>query len=525
MKLSRIMDALRKDGRDNPVAVPGAPDREISGVSASSRKVEPGFVFVAIPGTAADGHDFIPDAVSRGASAVILERAVELPPGVVAIRVKSSRRALAAVSACWFGDPSRSLKVVGITGTNGKTTVSYFLEAVLAAAGFSTGVVGTVNCRYNGQVFETGVTTPDSWELQEILACMRDAGVTHVVMEVSSHALVQDRVRRVSFDCALFTNLTQDHLDFHKDMESYGAAKALFFTDYAADNGEKAMYAVINRDDAFGDSLCRLARCKVVTTGLAGGRDIFGSDVAISPEGLSGRVRSPLGEVFIHSDMAGLHNFRNILSVAGAAHCLGIPPALVKKGIEGLSRVPGRLDRVKNDLCRNVFVDYAHSPDALMNVLSALRACGAGRIITVMGCGGDRDRKKRPLMGEAAARLSDLLVVTSDNPRSEDPDAIIAEILPGVTPLLPALSAEDLRAAEPAAGFFVEPAREKAIEAAVLASRPGDTLLIAGKGHENYQIIGKAKRHFDDREQAAAALALIAARQDGQCSSRPGRRP
>lgn len=509
MKSETLISGLYGDQAANPVILSGdlPKDAEITGIHYSSAGVSPGGIFVAIKGTRSDGHDYIADAVAHGAAAVVAERPVD-SAGVPLILVKDARRALARLAATFYGNPSESLTIIVVTGTNGKSTVSYFIESVLAAAGFSVGVIGTVNYRFAGRTEPSPMTTPDAADLQALLARMRDSGVTHVVMEVSSHALVQGRTLFCSIDVAVFTNLSQDHLDYHKDMEAYFSAKGILFTEYPFRNGDKTLVSVVNGDDPYGLRLCGAISTPLLRAGLADGADIRGVRVMADESGIRGDIETPAGTVRVNSPLVGMHNFYNAMSATGVGAALGITPSAISRGIADLAIVPGRLERVENDLGRHVFIDYAHTPDALEKVLTSLNGIKTGRIITVMGCGGDRDRAKRPLMGAVAALLSDLLVITSDNPRTEDPEAIMAQIIPGAALHKRELAGESLSGP----GFLAEPDRSRAIDLAVRASRAGDTILVAGKGHEDYQIIGTRKRHFDDRREAARALAELGGR-------------
>ncbi|MDI6795950.1 MAG: UDP-N-acetylmuramoyl-L-alanyl-D-glutamate--2,6-diaminopimelate ligase [Desulfatibacillaceae bacterium] len=509
MKLEKLLSALHQDNMQNPLRLVRVADPcvEIGAIRCNGGLVKPGDLFVAMRGEKADGHDFIAQAVERGAVAVVARKPVELPEAVSLIVAEDSRRALGALAACFFGNPWRSLKIVGITGTNAKTTVSFLVESVLANAGFSAGVIGTVNVRFCNRVLPSAMTTPESLELTALLHEMRSSGVTHVVMEVSSHALAQGRVRFVEFDAGVFTNLSQDHLDYHENLQDYFACKRKLFVDQPPNRSKGPMAAVINRDDPFGGQLCAQVMatpCEpVICTGFSPESQIRGVDVVAGVTGVSGTVLTPDGDFFVRSPLVGRHNFENILSAAGACLALGLGLEEIKKGLEALCCVPGRLERVESNSGRHIFVDYCHTPQAVEKVLEALKAISPGRLITVLGCGGDRDRTKRPLMGAAAAKVCDLLVVTSDNPRTENPQAIIEQILPGVVRHLEPFGHEGSK------GYLVEPDRAAAISLAVKASQPGDTLLIAGKGHEDYQIIGSTRRHFDDREEAKKALALV----------------
>jgi UDP-N-acetylmuramyl-tripeptide synthetase len=497
VRLSQLIAALA------PTAVAAPADPEIAGLHVDSRTVRPGGLFVAVRGLAADGHDFVADALARGAAAVVCERPVATGPAA-RILVADGRRALAALAARFYGDPSAAMTVVAVTGTNGKTTTTYLVEGILAAAGLPAGVIGTINTRFAGRTAPSPVTTPESLDLQRTLAEMRAAGIGHAVIEASSHAIALERIRGCWMDVAVFTNLTQDHLDFHGDMEAYGAVKRRLFTEHLA-AGPKAgrAAAVINTDHPAGRALADSLAGRVLRVGRGADTQVTGLDFRCDPLGIHGTIAHGAARIPVASGLIGRHNVENILCAAGAALALGIPAAAVAAGIEAVGRVPGRLDRVPDPAGRFVYVDYAHTPDALENALTALRAIGSGRLLLVFGCGGDRDRTKRPLMGAIAGRLSDVAVVTSDNPRSEDPHAVIAEILPG----LRASGRRELAAGRGSGGYLVVADRRRAIALAVGAARRGDMVLIAGKGHETYQIIGGKTLPFDDAEAAAAALA------------------
>jgi UDP-N-acetylmuramyl-tripeptide synthetase len=490
---------------------------QISSIHYDSRTVTAGGLFVAIRGLATDGHRFVQDAVDRGAAALICETPVPAPVPVV--QVANSRRALAEIAAAFFGRPSETLTVIAVTGTNGKTTVTYLIEGILRAAGLEAGVIGTVNYRYQDQIFDNPVTTPESLDLQRIMAQMRDAGVTHVVMEASSHALDLERVHACRLRLGVYTNITQDHLDYHLDMTAYQTAKALLFERYLRpENGPAGPHgrtqAVLNVDDAFGRTLYdRLPHAKLSCSAGAERRaDVRAVITKADATGFKGHLVTPAGPVELDSPLVGAYNLENILSAAGAAVALGIRPAAIAAGLAATHLIPGRLEAVPNTSGRQVYVDYAHTPDALDNVLRAVRPLTQGRIFCVFGCGGDRDTAKRPLMGEVAARRSDIVLVTSDNPRSEDPAAIIAQILPGVVKVLPkALSTAELGGEAPPRGYLVEADRRRAIELAIRTARPFDVVLIAGKGHETYQIVGDRILDFDDSEQARQVLAALEA--------------
>jgi UDP-N-acetylmuramyl-tripeptide synthetase len=399
--------------------------------------------------------------------------------------------------------------LVGVTGTNGKTTVTYLLEQILKQAGHRPGVVGTINYRFADQVFDNPVTTPESLELQGILRQMADAGTTHAVMEVSSHALDLHRVDGCRYDLGVFTNLTQDHLDLHGDMDRYWAAKRLLFTDFLkpADHAHPVR-AVVNADDPKGRELARTMGSAALRTATYGEGDVLPLAVIRDLTGIRGSIATPGGEIPLTSPLVGDFNLENILSAVGAALALNVESAAIAAGIEATPCVPGRLERVAGGGQRTVFVDYAHTPDALENAIRALRALTPGRLVTVFGCGGDRDSTKRPIMGEIAARLSDLAVVTSDNPRSEDPLTIIAHVEAGVKRTAARrFDADDLNPGWPRGAYLVVPDRQAAIATAIRIAGEDDAVLIAGKGHETYQILADGIIDFDDRQVARQALA------------------
>lgn len=509
MKMAQLLEAVRPLTPSGTFpaegALPGAP--EVSGLFYRAQEVTPGGLFVALKGFAADGHDFIPQALARGATAVVCERPVTAD--AVVIQVSDGRKALAALAAEYFGHPSRHMTVVGITGTSGKTTTSYLIESILKAAGHTVGVIGTVNYRYADTVCANPVTTPESLDLQRILADMRAAGITHVVMEISSHALDLQRVHACDVDMAVFTNLSQDHLDFHHDMQTYWTSKRqLFERVLPATTGKTRIRAVVNVDDPRGRELAKTLALRHLTTGQTQGADVRTEATQLDLNGIRAQIQTPHGELAIRSALVGRHNLENIRNAVGVALALDLPLTAIAAGIAALGNVPGRLERVADPAAhRFVYVDYAHKPDALEKTLQALRAVTSDRIICVFGCGGDRDRAKRPLMGAIAARLSDLTVVTSDNPRTEPPGQIIDQIVAGVRAEIEQYyTAESLKAGFQAKGYTVEPDRRRAIVMGIQASRPGDTVLIAGKGHEPYQIIGREKFPFDDRIEAKQAL-------------------
>lgn len=486
-------------------------DRSVSinALTCDSREVRPGSLFFALRGAQADGHRFIEQAAAAGAAAIILEDATFAPAGIPWARVADGRAAMGVVSALFNGDPTASKPLIGITGTNGKTTTTYLIEAILAAAGHPAAVLGTISYRFGTKTIQASHTTPESTELQSAFRQLAEAGAEAFVMEVSSHALEQKRVDGCLFNVGIFSNLTRDHLDYHGTMESYLEAKCRFFTELLRPSPAKPRRrAVINMDDPYGEEIARRSSCPVITFGIQGQCDVRPSDVTSSVDGICATMITPAGEFKFASHLLGRFNLSNILAAAAAGVALDLPLGAIKSGIENHTTVPGRMERVENRHGVTCLVDYAHTGDALENVLATLKEIAGGRIITLFGCGGDRDNGKRPIMGKIAASMSDLAIVTSDNPRTEDPFGILEQIKAGIIPLtLHEYRLDELTDAFEEKGFIIYEQRHEAIRLAINLARPGDIVLLAGKGHEDYQIIGKTKHHFDDREEAAAAFA------------------
>ncbi len=477
----------------------------VTDVAYHSQDVAPGSVFVALKGQRTDGHRFLAAALEKGARVIVSEQQLPPPPGVTVVRVPDARLALAHLSAAFYRHPSRELKLVGITGTNGKTTTTYLLEAIMNAAGHQAGVVGTVNYRVGKRSWPAAVTTPESLDLQRLLREMRRHGASHVFLEVSSHALDLKRVDCAAFAAAVFTNLSQDHLDYHREMDSYFAAKSRLFLDLLAHGNSPGGTAVLNLDDPRGEELHRWVSVPTITYGSHPRSQVRPLAKRFKRLGLEARFATPAGEVEIRSRLVGPFNLENILAATATALALGLTLDDIARGIAGLEGAPGRLERLGPPEGPAVFVDYAHTPAALASALKALSALDFSRLITVFGCGGDRDRSKRPLMGQAAAQASQLVVVTSDNPRSEDPLEIIKEIEAGLKAKnIPRVTAAAAKRGQ--TGYLVEPDRREAIRLAVKLAGPGDAILVAGKGHENYQIRGNERLHFDDREEVQEAL-------------------
>ena len=487
MNLTRLFEGqdVRIDGRDV----------EVSALAYDSRRVVSGSLFAAIPGAKSDGHDFVPKALAAGATSVLCEREIDTGSATRVIAA-DSRRALAIAAKRFHGEPAEKLTMVGVTGTNGKTTTSFLVAALLESAGLATGVVGTLGVRLGKTTIDTGLTTPESLELQQAFRSMRDQGAKAVSMEVSSHALAQGRVEGVAYDVGVFTNLTHDHLDFHGTIENYFAAKAELFRSHLKTAGR----AVINVDDGYGLRLAtelRKAGREVITVSPSGGpADLSAKDVRLALAGLRFTAQGAGKSLAVESPLVGRFNVENLLLAIGVGKALGIPDATTLAAIRNRGVVPGRLERAGSGPGPVVLVDYAHTPDALVKALATVRELTAGKLICVFGCGGDRDAKKRAPMGEAAGKGADFSIITNDNPRTEDPKAIARQIEEGMK--------------KSGGSYTVELDRAAAIELAIGKAANEDAVLIAGKGHENYQIVGAEKRDFDDRETAKAVLAKIA---------------
>lgn len=499
------------------VAHRGDLDRPVSGVEHDSRRVRRGEVFFALDGARARGLDFVPHALERGAAAVV---AGELVPaeltgeGRPAVAVEQVRRALALAACEAAGHPTRQVPTVGITGTNGKTTITFMLEQICRAAGLPAGVIGTINVRLGDRAKVSGFTTPEAPLLQALAGELVDEGAQILVMEVTSHGIAMYRSHGIGYRVVALTNLTQDHLDLHGTMEEYAGTKLRLFTDELAWSPEAV--AVINIDDPFGQRVALEARCPVIRVSAEGRAEaeVRATRPRLSLDGTEATFELPGREqIDVRCPLIGAHNLSNISVAVGIAHALDLPHEAVIAGLRRVRVVPGRLERVPDPRGTAVLVDYAHTPDALAQVTEALAAFTKGRVIVVFGCGGDRDRSKRPRMGEAAARGGDLVLVTSDNPRTEDPRSIIEMALPGVVSSgLAEVGLDGLARAE--RGYAVEPDRRTAIRAAVTAAGPDDVVLIAGKGHEPYQILGDRRIHFDDREEVREAIRAVVATEE-----------
>ncbi len=457
-------------------------DMEIGGVGYASNQVQAGELFAAVPGYATDGHKYIPDAIARGAAVILCER--DMPDSTPWVRVASTRAALAQLGANWYGHPAEAMQVIGVTGTNGKTSVTYLLKTLLETAlGAKVGLIGTICNLIGDEELPTERTTPESFALQGILAKMRDAGCTHVVMEVSSHALYLHRVDEIPFRVGAFTNLTEDHLDFHGTMENYRRAKALLFT--------RCEKGVFNLDDPTAEKMIADASCEIYTVGTTDKAQLVGENIELGADYVRLTLREGEETAQLRIGIPGRFTVSNALIAAGIARQLGISLDAAATALSGAKGVKGRIEVVPTPgRDYTVLIDYAHTPDGLENVLHSVRDFCRGRLIVVFGCGGDRDRAKRPIMGHIAETLADLVIVTSDNPRTEEPMAIIRDILTGMT-RKPAL---------------VEENRRRAIRQALRYAQKNDIVVLAGKGHETYQILGTEKTHLDEREEVASAL-------------------
>jgi UDP-N-acetylmuramoyl-L-alanyl-D-glutamate--2,6-diaminopimelate ligase len=498
VRLQELLDRI------DVVKTSGDLQSEVVSITEDSRAVGPGSVFVAIKGTQQDGHNFMNQAFAQGATAVVVEEGCftsapgEASPAVSAlIHVNNSRQALGLMASQLYGNPSRHLKLVGVTGTNGKTTVTHLAKSLLEAQSHQVGLLGTVGYVYGKERLEASHTTPAPVQLQEMLSEMVRAGTDVGVLEVSSHALALDRIAGCEFDIVVFTNLTQDHLDFHQTMERYFQSKLRLFTDYAV-GGQKSgsKRALVNADDPWAPLILQQCPIPVWTFGIHTKADIQAEAVQLGMDGTQFVVNSPLGHMTITSQLVGEHNVSNMLAAIGIGLEMGMSADLIEQALESVSNVPGRFERIQEGQDFTVVVDYAHTDDALQRLLEAAQTIKQGRIITVFGCGGDRDRGKRSKMGQVAVRHSDLVIVTSDNPRTEDPQTILSDIEKGIEVLPP----EERCVCQTISD------RAEAIQSAIEAASSRDLVLIAGKGHEDYQILGTQKVHFDDREEARKAI-------------------
>ena len=473
----------------------GDKDTVIRDIAHDSRKVGPGTLFVCMVGVHVDGHKFIPQAVEKGAVAILTEKEITAPAGAAVLRVENLTEALETMVPYFHDYPARRMRLIGITGTNGKTTTSYMTRAILRAAGHKVGLIGTIQIMIEDEVLPIHNTTPDVVELQHTLALMADRGMDYVVMEVSSHALDQNRVAGCEFDTAVFTNLTQDHLDYHKTLENYKLAKARLF-DLLSDrsNQKQNKTAVVNIDDGAGSTMLEHAACSHITYAIHKAADLQAQDIHVHAGGADFTIAGAFGTMPLQLKITGIFNVYNVMSAVGAALAEHIDPACIRQTLQEFRSVPGRFELVDEGQDFSVIVDYAHTPDGLENILHTARQIAKKRIITVFGCGGDRDRTKRPIMGHIAAELSDVVIATSDNPRTEDPEFILSQVEAGVRETLGSKQHEKITD------------RRTAIFRAVELAEPEDIVVIAGKGHEDYQILKDRTIHFDDKEVAREAI-------------------
>ena len=483
----RAKELIKRAGL-NPEII--SDDFEVKGISCNSKHILDNFVFVAVKGTHADGHNFIEEAIEKGAKAVVAHRGhpsqvclpgrgKSVPKSVSVILVEDTRKALASLAGEFYGNPSKKVKVIGITGTNGKTTVSYLVEALLKEAGFTPAVLGTINYRFKDREIPSWNTTPGVVELQAMLAEMSETGVDYAVMEVSSHALDQSRTEGINFHSAIFTNLTQDHLDYHGTIDNYFAVKALLFRHLSPQ-----AFAVINTDDEYGLRLKGLTPAKVITYGIKKDAFVTAKNIKFDMTHTEFTLELDKKLFDFKTPLIGRHNVYNALAALAWGVAAGLDFKVLESAIKKFGFVPGRLERINVNGSFNVFVDYAHTEDALYNVIVTLRELSQGRLIVVFGCGGERDRTKRPKMGKVVSELADYSIITSDNPRSEPPESIVEDIKTGIN--------KD--------NCCVVLDRREAIKRALSLAKPGDTVLLAGKGHENYQVLKDKILHFDDRE-------------------------
>lgn len=492
MELHQMLVVALAYGAQVQIASESLAEQELSGIAYDSRKVKPGYLFVAIPGQLTDGHKYIDQAVAQGAIAIVAEQQpANLAEHVALILTKDSRRLLGQLVATYYGHPEQELRIIGVTGTNGKTTTTHLLKYLLESSGRKTGLVGTINNKAGSKVLPSTHTTPESLELFELFAMMRAEGCTDVVMEVSSHALAQGRTSACNFAGAIFTNLSQDHLDYHGSLEEYKRCKTLLFSGLES-SPQAHKYAIINIDDPASAAFIEASDVPVYTYGEAVSASLRLLHYDTSVGGSSFTVSYQDRQYEVSVPLIGKFNIYNTLAVLACAVAEGINLDTACAMIAQAPQVPGRFELIEAGQSFSCVVDYAHTPDGLQNLLAAAQELKPRRIITVFGCGGNRDSGKRPIMGRIAGSMSDVAIVSTDNPRLEDPLAIIKQIEIGIS--------------EVATNYLVEPSRAKAIQLAVNMAEEGDMVVIAGKGHEDYQIIGNERQHFDDREEARQAI-------------------
>ncbi|MED4585993.1 UDP-N-acetylmuramoyl-L-alanyl-D-glutamate--2,6-diaminopimelate ligase [Brevibacillus choshinensis] len=476
-----------------PVTITGDDSMEITGLTADSRQVKPGYLFVCLTGYTVDGHSYAAQAVQKGAVAVLSEKDLDVPATIV--RVPDTRRAMAMLADRFYGSPTRELKLIGVTGTNGKTTTTHLIDKILRDQQKQTGLIGTIHMRIGEVTEDVKNTTPDALELQHSFRRMRDVETEYAIIEVSSHALEMGRVRGCNVHTAVFTNLTQDHLDYHKTMDNYRYAKSLLFSQLGNSyDPDRLKTAVLNADDEASELYATVTPARVITYGIDRAADVHATDIEITSKGTSFTVQTHVGNVRMNLKLMGKFNVYNALAATAVALAEGISLEAIKNSLEEVAGVNGRFESVDAGQPFAVLVDYSHTPDSLENALMTIKEFAKQRIFCIVGCGGDRDRTKRPIMAQIATKYADRSVLTSDNPRSEEPQAIINDMLAGLS----GVSQER---------FTAVTDRREAIKFAVSQAQPGDVILIAGKGHETYQIIKDQVLPFDDREVAREAIA------------------
>jgi UDP-N-acetylmuramoyl-L-alanyl-D-glutamate--2,6-diaminopimelate ligase len=472
MKLSDILSDL------HDIIVEGRDNIEITGIAYDSRMLAQGYVFVCIKGYKTDGHEYAGNALDMGACAIVTQKDVPVRKGITYVRVNDTRNALALMSAAYFGHPSRSLKLIGVTGTNGKTTTTYLVKSILDKGGKSTALLGTISNIICGQAIEAKRTTAESYDLEQMFSMMRNCRNEYCVMEVSSHSLVLNRVTGCRFNVGIFTNLTQDHLDFHENFDNYFNAKLKLF--------DQSKIASINKDDQYGREILSRISIPSVTYSILQNADVWADGIEVASSYSRFDIHYQGNSINIKLPLPGRFNIYNSLAAATACLIEDISLEVVKLGLEGVKSIPGRSELIDSRRGYTIIIDYAHTPDGLQNILTTAREYAKGRILTLFGCGGDRDRTKRPVMGEIAGRISHVCIITSDNPRSEDPMSIINEIIPGVK--------------KSGGNYEIIPDRREAIKAVLSIARDNDVVVIAGKGHETYQVLKDKSIHFDERE-------------------------
>jgi UDP-N-acetylmuramyl-tripeptide synthetase len=484
--------ALLKDKAE----ITGTIDKQIAAITPDSRQVTKGALFIALPGSKVDGHNYVELACRQGAIAVLVEKAVTVPADVTVIKVPDTRTAMKEIAPYFFDYPSRKMRLIGVTGTNGKTTTTYLVRSILLKAGFRVGLIGTIQSLIGDRVLPVKNTTPDVIDLQALLAQMAEEEIDYVVMEVSSHALALGRVTGTEFDIGIFTNMTRDHLDFHVTFDNYIEAKAMLFRSLADTNSTKTgKVAIVNVDDPAATKILAASKCRQLTYGIQQAADLKAEDIKVEASGAAFTVNGPFGKLPLDLKITGVFNVYNSLAAIGAAIAAGVEANIIKQALEEFRSVPGRFETVDAGQPFTVIVDYAHTPDGLENILKTARQFAKQRIIVVFGCGGDRDRTKRPIMGKLAIDYGDVVIATSDNPRSEDPDDILQEVESGL---------KDGQTSDKTYEIITD--RRTAIKRAIQIAAPDDVVIIAGKGHETYQILKDRTIDFDDREVAREVI-------------------